>query len=172
AWEILPKQIRALQESPLFPALVADLGLPPPEAFLGEGAWEEAERLAREADALLDREGRDLGLHYRLALLYSALLDADRRLAGQAPPKGEGIPIPPEAAEAHLARKSRPTPLSPQREALFRGVGEVLEGPLEKVFPARLTLTAPTGAGKTLAALRFALALRERVHRDRGFRPK
>lgn len=49
---------------------------------------------------------------------------------------------------------------------------EALDRPLDRLFPAHLTLTAPTGTGKTLAALRFALALRERIFRERGFRPK
>ncbi len=170
AWKVLPEQLRVL-DSPGFRELVASLGLPDPGPFLEGGAWEEAGRLAREADALLDREGRDLSRHYRLALLYSALLDADRRLAGKAPLPSP-IPLPPEAVEAHLSTKGPKGPLGPHREALLRGVVRALEAPLEWLFPARLTLTAPTGAGKTLAALRFALGLRERVWAERGLLPK
>ena len=170
AWDVLPQQLKAL-DTEAFRALTASLGLPDPGPFLEGEAWEEAERLALEAETLLHQEGRELRDHFRLALLYSALLDADRRLAGQAPPS-EPRPIPPGAVEAHLAAKRALGPLSPHRKALFQGVARALEAPLERLFPARLTLTAPTGAGKTLAALRFALGLRERVAKERGYLPK
>jgi CRISPR-associated endonuclease/helicase Cas3 len=170
AWDVLPQQLKAL-DTEAFRALTASLGLPDPGPFLEGEAWEEAERLALEAETLLHQEGRELRDHFRLALLYSALLDADRRLAGQAPPS-RPRPIPPGAVEAHLAAKRALGPLSPHREVLFRGVARALEAPLERLFPARLTLTAPTGAGKTLAALRFALGLRERVAKERGYLPK
>lgn len=172
AWEPLPEQLKSL-DNPDFRALVQALGLPDPTPFLEKEAWEEAGRLALEADALLDKEGEDLSRHFRLALLYSALLDADRRVAGGGSAPKALTAIPPEAAAAYrLQLKNRSTSLSPHREALFQGVGRSLEWPLEDLFPARLTLTAPTGAGKTLAALRFALGLRERVHREMGLRPK
>jgi CRISPR-associated endonuclease/helicase Cas3 len=170
AWDVLPQQLKAL-DTEAFRALTASLGLPDPGPFLEGEAWEVAKRLALEAETLLHQEGRELRDHFRLALLYSALLDADRRLAGQAPPS-RPRPIPPGAVEAHLAAKRASGPLGPHREALFRGVARALEAPLERLFPARLTLTAPTGAGKTLAALRFALGLRERVKKEQGYLPK
>ncbi|MGC8877421.1 CRISPR-associated helicase/endonuclease Cas3 [Thermus sp.] len=170
AWGVLPEQLKAL-DTGAFRALAASLGLPDPGPFLEGEAWEEAGRLALEADDLLNRDGQGLGDHFRLALLFSALLDADRRLAGQALPLAPR-PIPPRAVEAHLAAKGPSGPLGPHREALFRGVARALEAPLERLFPARLTLTAPTGAGKSLAALRFALGLRERVREESGLLPK
>jgi len=170
AWRVLPDQLEALREE-AFRSLVASLGLPAPDPFLEGEAWEEARLLALEADQLLYQERRGLGDHFRVALLYSALLDADRRQAGQVPPV-PARPIPPQAVEAHLASRRAPSPLTPHREALFHGVARALEGPLEDLFPARLTLTAPTGAGKTLAALRFALGLRERVRAELGHLPK
>ncbi len=169
AWGVLPEQLKALKTG-AFRSLAASLGLPNPGPFLEGEAWEEARRLALEAEDLL-WEGPGLRSHFRLALLYSALLDADRRLAGQVPPFAPR-PIPPEAVEAHLEAKGASGPLSPHREALFRGLVRALDAPLGRLFPARLTLTAPTGAGKTLAALRFALGLRERVLAERGHLPK
>lgn len=170
AWSVLPQQLEALNTA-AFRELVVSLGLPDPVPFLKGEACKEAQRLALEAEELLGQKRQDLRNHFRLALLYSALLDADRRLAGQAPLFEPG-PIPPRAVEAHLAAKRASGPLSPHREALFQGLVRALDAPLERLFPARLTLTAPTGAGKTLAALRFALGLRERVGAERGFLPK
>jgi CRISPR-associated endonuclease/helicase Cas3 len=141
AWDVLPQQLKAL-DTEAFRALTASLGLPDPRPFLEGKAWEEAERLALEAETLLHQEGRELGDHFRLALLYSALLDADRRLAGQTPPS-RPRPIPPGAVEAHLEAKRALGPLSPHRKALFQGVARALEAPIERLFPARLTLTAP-----------------------------
>ncbi|WP_337845328.1 CRISPR-associated endonuclease Cas3'' [Thermus sp.] len=167
AWRVLGELLKAL-DTPAFRALVEDLGLPDPGPFFQE-AWKEAKRLADEADGLLERrEGLDL--HYRTALLLSALADADRTLAGGWGP-GERRPLSPALAEA-LRWGKPPSPLAPFREALYRGVEEALGRPLEDLFPARLTLSAPTGAGKTLAALRFALGLRERAERERGVSPR
>lgn len=170
AWKVLPEQLKALA-GPDFRALVQALGLPDPTPFLEGEALKVAKALALEADALLDQEGEDLSRHFRLALLYSALLDADRRQAGRVPPPSPA-PIPSGAVEAYLGGRPAPGPLAPHREALLRGVAEALKAPLEALFPARLTLTAPTGAGKTLAALRFALGLRERVREELGLLPK
>ncbi|GAA6732635.1 hypothetical protein YIM73518_23990 [Thermus brockianus] len=82
------------------------------------------------------------------------------------------MPIPPGAVARYLAKRRHPSPLSPFRHALLAGVARAAMGPLSDLFPARLTLSAPTGAGKTLAAFRFALTLRERVWQRWGFRPK
>lgn len=171
AWEVLEAQLKTLNRP--WKALAECLPLPDPGPFL-EGGYEGAiKELHQEADALLDRDRKDLGRHYRLTLIYSALLDADRRVAARRPPPPEPKPVPEGATVAYVqAEKHHPSPLKPLRERLFQGVMEALDRPLDRLFPAHLTLTAPTGTGKTLAALRFALALRERIFRERGFRPK
>jgi CRISPR-associated endonuclease/helicase Cas3 len=170
AWSPLDEQLQAL-DTPAFRELTAALGLPEPTPFLQGEAWSEARWLAQRASVLLVHRAQDLKLHYRLALLYSALIDADRRLASQRPPFSPA-PMPSEAVETYLEIRRVPSPLSAYREELARGVAQALEAPLETLFPARLTLTAPTGAGKTLSALRFALGLRERVSAELRLLPK
>ncbi len=170
-WKALEEKLQALKASPLFPPLVQALGLPDPRPFLEGEALGVALRLAQEADPLR-LVGAEPLAHYPLALLYSALVDADRRVAAgyEARPR---IPLPEGAVAAYLrAKPTPPSPLAPHRRRLFEGVGAALEAPLDRLFPARLTLSAPTGAGKTLAALRFALALRARVEGELGLRPR
>ena len=179
AWKVLKDLLENLKKTQSFRELVLALDLPDPTDFLEGEAFKVAQALAKEADDLFFSEG-DLAFHFKTALLYSALLDADRRLAGQAgkavsfsellrPPR----PIPAWSVERRLESKPHPPPrLAQHRKALLDGVKKALGHPLEDLFPARLTLTAPTGAGKTLAALRFALGLRERVGRELGFLPK
>ncbi len=106
-------------------------------------------------------------------LLFSALIDADKRSAAGLPP----LPPRPHLAGDLVERYVRhrfPQPrhdLDRERAAFFRTVTEqARQVPIPLSKP--LALTAPTGMGKTLAALSAAFVLRERLAEHYGVAPR
>ena len=108
-------------------------------------------------------EAHHLEAYFELLTLFSALIDADKihaaRILGAAP----SAALPPEAVDRYREARFAPPrrPLETLREELYQSVlARVSEVPLTQRI---LTLTAPTGAGKTLAGLAAAFRLRERL---------
>jgi len=158
-------QTRALAESSEAIALLDALGL---QEDFQDYLEEDLEAWART----LRRTGRKTGEFWRTTRLFSLLIDADKRLAaGVKPPPRR--PLPAQAAESLVASLPRTSPIAHLRAQLFNAVDRIAQNdPLDTLFPAALTLSAPTGSGKTLTLFNFALKLRERVERDRGLRPR
>ncbi|NPA91177.1 MAG: CRISPR-associated helicase Cas3' [Chloroflexi bacterium] len=106
-------------------------------------------------------------------LLFSALIDADKRSAAGLPPLPPRPHLPGDLAERYVAHKY-PRPrhdLDRERAAFFRTVTErARQVPIPPSDP--LALTAPTGMGKTLAALSAAFVLRERLAEHYGVTPR
>jgi len=105
--------------------------------------------------------------------VFSALIDADKKHAAKIkPPARRAIPfniVDRYVKGGHLP-KSR---LDDLRRALYAGVSQkIVSSPLDKLHPARLTLSAPTGSGKTLTALNAAVKLRGRVEKSTGASPR
>ncbi len=118
------------------------------------------------------RQTRRRGDYWRVLRLFSLLIDADKRLAAglRSPPRR---PLPQDAARKTVAALPKKGPLAPYRARLFSAVNETVErAPLNELFPAALTLSAPTGSGKTLTLFNFALKLRHRLARERNLRPR
>ena len=160
------EQTRAIAEDPSARELLAALGW--------EAAFLRYAELGPEAWAQQLRRRLRSGDYWRATRLFSLLIDADKRLAAAArvPPRHS---LPTDAAKAYLARvkaRREPAPLDPFRDRLFAHVDAAAELPLDALFPAALTLSAPTGAGKTLALLNFALKLRRRLEEAGRGRPR
>lgn len=106
-------------------------------------------------------------------LLFSALIDADKRGAARV---GEVArrEIPGNLVDRYVEKRfpSETSPLDPLRRKIYRGVVGNISKPLDELWGRVLTLTAPTGSGKTLTAFSFALKLRERVYKEKGFLPR
>ena len=108
-----------------------------------------------------------------LYLLFSALIDADKRDAAQVEKMTQRFSIPDDSVE----RFKSGTDFGEVKPELIR-LRESLYLMLEKKvktlsFQQRiLTLTAPTGSAKTLAALNFAIKLRKRIKDDLGYTPR
>jgi len=173
----LPKQLEAVGES--WPALCRELGLPDPIPFLQGEVWSTLQNLAEEAWRLNYFDLCSLGdafarqRYWQTNIVFSCLIDADKKLAaGYRPP--ERVFLSPDLVSTFLAQGApAPSPLQPFRRQLFETVDrQVQSWPLAALFPALLTLTAPTGAGKTLTALHAALVLRSRVEGETGRSPR
>lgn len=173
----LARQLPEVRKS--WPALCAALRLPDPLPFLEGEVWDILRQLAEEA---LDLQYFDSGAlqnfetrrrYWQTNIVFSCLVDADKKLAARYESVAR-VHLDPNLVRSYLTtRAPRSQPLQAFRQQLFETVDrQVTTQPLENLFPALLTLTAPTGAGKTLAVLHAALLLRARVAQERGFVPR
>ncbi len=160
-----------------------ELGVPEAEEFMSLKSWWDLLPELRRYYRRLLREGEPEATrrYWRVLLLFSALIDADKHVSAAATEGPSRIPISPSLVEDYvlsLRRNSEPKAPAAQKLARMRdGVREECtreaeERPLKELYPTVLSLTAPTGSGKTLTALGVALRLRERVYRERGHLPR
>lgn len=168
------------------------LGLKEIGAFLRQEAWWHLLGELRELyDTTLKRQA-DLALadrtYWQQLLLFSSLIDADKHVSAAAQ-EGRALEvqerqrhyIPAEIVDTHIETlrpphgNLRPTQkrLQEIRDAVYREATAAVEHqPIDALHPNLLSLTAPTGSGKTLTALGCALRLRNRVTQARGFTPR
>ncbi|MDZ7361956.1 MAG: CRISPR-associated helicase Cas3' [candidate division KSB1 bacterium] len=112
-------------------------------------------------------------LHFELYLLFSALIDSDKRDAARISLEAKRLPIP-ESLVQRFIRQAQFVAADPVvakiRSDLFAALeAQASEIPLtQKIF----TITSPTGSGKTLAALNFAIKLRHRLAQAHGAAPR
>lgn len=111
--------------------------------------------------------------HLIFYLLYSSLLDADKHEAalGKWPRRRKLFT---DLVEKYRSAKGFDVPRNDigilRNEIYAKILAQIENGELigKRIF----SLTAPTGAGKTLTVLDFALKLRERLEKERGFMPR
>lgn len=155
-----------------------ELGVPEVEEFLGQSAWWSIlpEIRSNYRSFLAEDDPVATRRYWRMLLLFSALIDADKHISAGADALEEMIrvSIPSALVEEHIRKlkeKANP-PSSPTarrlaevRDEIHEESTQIIESrQLEELYPALLSLTAPTGAGKTLTALDTALKLRERIN--------
>ena len=106
------------------------------------------------------------------SLLYSTLIDADKRDAGEVPKisrKKLSKNLVDKYRKIHFdLQSSKPINLI-RNEIYDKVIHKIKEVSLQKHL---FTLTAPTGSGKTLTAFSTALKLRARIEREKGYTPR
>ena len=118
-------------------------------------------------------EGECEMLNFELYLLFSVLIDADKRDAAGLGTQSVRVEIPPHIVQEYISRTqfAQCEPVVAQMRArLFETLNQRAK---ELLLEQRVyTVTSPTGSGKTLAALNFAIQLRHRIERERGLSPR
>lgn len=131
-----------------------------------------AKRL-REAHLSLcweSEEKRQWKNYYTTLLLFSSLVDADKRDAGKVPNLPNPRALKGEIVQSYRKRAfSRPTKskMNALREIIFSEADKRLNELLNSESPPRIiTISAPTGSGKTLLGLHAALMLKDKLPGD------
>lgn len=124
-------------------------------------------RCEDEPEALWDHQAV-VALHTQL--IFSALISADKFAASgtERPERVRDLPV--DLVDRYVRSLKRNLgPLHEVREQFQEGVRRKVEG---SDIPGIFTITAPTGTGKTLAAFRAALQVRERLMGWWGIPPR
>jgi CRISPR-associated endonuclease/helicase Cas3 len=120
----------------------------------------------------LKRES-DILIYFLMQFLYSALLDADKTDAGLGDIRVKRITLDPDIVDQYRKRKGFLEPkksIDQLRNDIYYAVtGEAAKLDLNDRI---LSLNVPTGTGKTQTALSFAIKLRERLDKEKGFMPR
>ncbi len=120
-------------------------------------------------------EAERLELYFITILLFSLLIDSDKKSAGrESPVKSSRRKIPSYLVDKYIEEKFRRNLTQLEINKLRNKVYESVTKKVENLsLKQRLfTLTAPTGSGKTLTALSFALKLREKIEMEKGMKPR
>ncbi len=158
------------------------LGVPEVEAFLEQDNWWQLLDELRRNYKELTRNS-DVALYWQATLLFSALIDADKHISvaasqGKDAEVLERLELPSYLVDDYIKTLKRPENMTRMQQRLFdirrdvyvEATQAIETGNLEELYPAVLSLTAPTGSGKTLTALGSAFRLRERIQNKHGIK--
>jgi CRISPR-associated endonuclease/helicase Cas3 len=136
--------------------------------FLEDGWINTINKVIKASKTLISQGtviGNELSKYFDLLMIYSALLDGDKRDAGRIPEDLVRPQIPANIVTTkinELSASSSVNFLQKLRGDLFKKVKTSINE-IELKQHHILSLTAPTGSGKTLSALYAGLRLRERL---------
>ena len=119
------------------------------------------------------KEKSDLYPYFIAQFLYSALLDADKTDAGLDGMDLDRLDIPGDLVDRYRDRKgftSDKNNINSLRNQIYE---DAMAGIRDWNLDDRiLSLNVPTGTGKTLTSLSFALKLRDRLKKEKNFTPR
>lgn len=106
-------------------------------------------------------------------LLYSILIDSDKKDASGISPRDRKH-IPDDIVDTYIQKlRTETNQMTEIRETLKEETTKTIkEEKLSRLYNKIITITAPTGAGKTLTALNAAIKLRNKVQKEKGYTPR
>jgi len=106
-------------------------------------------------------------------LLYSILIDSDKKDASGISPRDRKH-IPDDIVDTYIQKlRTETNQMTEIREILKEETTKTIkEEKLSRLYNKIITITAPTGAGKTLTALNAAIKLRNKVQKEKGYTPR
>jgi len=171
---LFPKQVASLKKYlGSISAELEEIGLPEAVEFISstEACLPELlETLKKGMGRILWMgEEEKWSAYYSTLLLFSCLIDADKRDAGKVGAHSLHGGLGADLVASYIRKRfdSPSSGLDEIRSALFTNTDRRLEEVLKGDVPRVLTIKAPTGIGKTLLGLHVALRLRERLGRSR-----
>ena len=164
-WKYLEKQAQSIDIEAFF-RLLADLKLPNPEDSELLPAFQDfAINFSWQID-----QCRGIDIYFTTNLLLGMLVDADIRAVIGMDANEERVEIPDNIVDRYIENLPKNSPIDPLRQEFYKTVtSNIQRSGLENKF---LSLTAPTGIGKTLAGFSAAIRLRNMIQKETGRLPR